>query len=83
MGCSTALRRIDGQVRKYARGDGKTIQFSPWRTLVTPGSIERSQSFLTNSVILMEGVSDERNSLTNKITYKRMAPLGCRAAERA
>ena len=32
-----------------------------------------SQSFPTNSLVLMEGVSDNRNLLTNKISYKRMA----------
>jgi hypothetical protein len=32
-----------------------------------------SQSFPTNAVILMEGVSDNGNLLTNKISYKRMA----------
>ena len=32
-----------------------------------------SQSFPTNSIILMEGVSDQRHLLTNTITYKRMA----------
>ena len=30
-------------------------------------------SFQTDSTILMEGVTDNRNLLTNKITYKRMA----------
>jgi len=62
------------QVRKYVRSDGKTIQLFPmshvgeldfYRTL--------SQSFPTNSIILMEGVTDNQQLLTNKITYKRMA----------
>jgi hypothetical protein len=62
------------QVRNYVRKDGKTIRLIPmahigdrafYRTL--------SQSFPTNSTILMEGVTDEQNLLTNKITYKRMA----------
>jgi len=62
------------QVRKYARPDGKTIQLVPmshvgesefYRTL--------SQSFPTNAIILVEGVSDDQNLLTNKISYHRMA----------
>ena len=62
------------QVRKYVRNDGKTIRLVPmshigesdfYRTL--------SQSFPTNSIILMEGVTDDRNLLTNRIVYKRMA----------
>jgi hypothetical protein len=32
-----------------------------------------SESFPANATILMEGVTDNRNLLTNKITYKRMA----------
>ena len=32
-----------------------------------------SKSFPTNSTILMEGVKDDKNLLTNRITYKRMA----------
>jgi TraB/PrgY/gumN family len=32
-----------------------------------------SESFTSNSIILMEGVSDERGLLTNRISYQRMA----------
>jgi hypothetical protein len=32
-----------------------------------------SESFPTNSIILQEGVTDERNLLTNKVSYTRMA----------
>src|SRR2546426_4183436 len=72
-----AALRPDGlavRVRKYVRNDGKTIQLVPmshvgesdfYRTL--------SQSFPTNAVILMEGVTDNRHLLTNRISYKRMA----------
>ena len=62
------------QVRKYVRADGKTIQLFPMAHVGDPGFYRKiSQSFPTNSIILMEGVTDERNLLTNKITYKRMA----------
>jgi hypothetical protein len=62
------------QVRKYTRSDGKTIQLVPMSHVAEPEFYrELSQSFPTNSIILMEGVSDNRHLLTNKITYKRMA----------
>jgi len=62
------------RVRKYVRNDGRTIQLVPmshigesdfYRTL--------SQSFPTNAVILMEGVTDTRHLITNSISYKRIA----------
>jgi hypothetical protein len=65
------------QVRKYVRNDGKTIQLVPMSHIGEPDFYRTlSQSFPTNSIILMEGVTDNRNLLTNKITYKRWRPLG-------
>lgn len=62
------------QVRKYVRDDGKTIQLFPMSHIGDAGFYRKiSQAFPTNSIILMEGVSDERNLLTNEISYKRMA----------
>jgi hypothetical protein len=62
------------QVRKYVRDDGKMIELFPMAHVASPSFYQEvSQTFPTNSVILMEGVSDEHNVLTNKITYKRMA----------
>ena len=62
------------QVRKYVRDDGKAIQLFPMAHVAAPSFYAQvSRSFPTNAVILMEGVSDEGNLLTNKITYKRMA----------
>ena len=62
------------QARKYIRDDGKTIQLFPM-SHVAERSFYRvlSESFATNSIILMEGVSDERGLLTNRISYQRMA----------
>lgn len=69
--------RTDGltvQVRKYVRDDGRMIQLVPMMHIGDPAFYRKlSQSFPSNSVILMEGVSDDRNLLTNKITYQRMA----------
>jgi len=62
------------QVRKYVRNDGKTIELFPMSHIADAGFYQTvSQTFPTNSIILMEGVTDENNLLTNKITYKRMA----------
>lgn len=62
------------QVRKYARNDGKTIELFPMSHIADARFYQKvSQTFPTNSIILMEGVTDENNLLTNKITYKRMA----------
>jgi hypothetical protein len=62
------------QSRKYIRDDGKTVQLFPM-SHVAERSFYRtlSESFTTNSIILMEGVTDEKGLLTNRISYKRMA----------
>jgi hypothetical protein len=62
------------QVRKYVRNDGKVIRLIPMSHVADSDFYRKvSQSFPTNSIILMEGVTDEKNLLTNKISYKRMA----------
>lgn len=62
------------QVRKYIRNDGKTIQLVPMAHIGEADFYQQlSQSFPTNAVVLMEGVTDNSNLLTNRITYKRMA----------
>lgn len=62
------------QVRTYVRDDGKTIRLVPMAHIGEPEFYRTlSRSFPTNALILMEGVTDHRNLLTNKITYQRMA----------
>ncbi len=62
------------QVRKYVRNDGKVIELFPMSHIADEKFYEQvSQTFPTNSIILMEGVTDDHNLLTNKISYKRMA----------
>ena len=71
-----ALRRVGFtmRVRKYVRDDGKSILLVPMSHIGEPEFYHSlSQSFPTNSTILMEGVTDDKNLLTNHITYKRMA----------
>jgi hypothetical protein len=62
------------QVRKYVRNDGKTVLLIPMSHIGESsfyGNLR--QSFTTNSTILLEGVTDNRNLLTNKISYERLA----------
>jgi hypothetical protein len=62
------------QARKYVRQDGKSIQLVPMAHVGDAAFYRKlSDSFPTNSLILMEGVTDNRNLLTNHITYHRMA----------
>jgi len=62
------------QVRHYVRNDGKTIQLIPMAHVGETAFYRGlSQSFPTNATILLEGVSDRRHLLTNRISYKRMA----------
>jgi hypothetical protein len=62
------------QARKYVRSDGTTIHLFPMWHIGEPDFYRKvSQSFPTNAIILAEGVTDDRNLLTNRISYKRMA----------
>lgn len=62
------------QVRTYARNDGKKIQLVPMSHVADAQFYQEiSKSFPSNSIILLEGVTDEKHLLTNEISYKRMA----------
>jgi len=62
------------QTRKYVRDDGKTIQLVPMSHIGDASFYQQlMQSFPSNATVMMEGVSDDGNLLTNKITYKRAA----------
>lgn len=64
------------QVRTYARDDGKTVRLVPMSHIGEPEFYSQlSKSFPTNAHILLEGVTDKRNLLTNHITYQRMASV--------
>lgn len=65
---------LNVQVRKYVRNDGKSVFLYPMAHVADRNFYQTiSQSFPTNSIVLMEGVTDRENLLTNHITYKRMA----------
>ena len=62
------------QVRKYVRNDGKTIQLIPMAHIGEADFYRKvSQSFPSNSIILMEGVTDRKSLITNEASYKRAA----------
>jgi hypothetical protein len=62
------------QVRQYTRNDGKEIELVPMAHVADAGFYQKiSESFPTNSVVLMEGVTDDKNLLKHGISYKRMA----------
>ena len=62
------------QARTYVRHDGKMIQLFPMSHVAESDFYGKiAQSFPTNSIILMEGVTDAKNLITNKISYKRLA----------
>jgi hypothetical protein len=62
------------QARTYTRQDGKTVQLVPMAHVGDANFYSQiTHSFPSNSVILMEGVSDDLNLLTNKVSYHRMA----------
>jgi len=62
------------RMREYVRNDGKKVRLIPMVHVGEADFYQKiSQSFPTNSMILMEGVTDDRNLLTNKPSYKRMA----------
>ena len=62
------------QARKYTREDGKTVLLFPM-SHIAESDFYRSvaQSVSTNSVVLLEGVTDTNNLLTHGISYKRAA----------
>ncbi|MCX6927278.1 MAG: hypothetical protein NT154_29350 [Verrucomicrobia bacterium] len=62
------------RMREFVRNDGKKVRLIPMVHVGEADFYQKvAQSFPTNSIILMEGVTDDGNLLTNKITYKRMA----------
>lgn len=67
-------RGFSVQARKYVRADGKSIELVPMAHIGDAAFYHKlSDSFPTNSLVLMEGVTDRQRLLTNTITYHRMA----------
>jgi hypothetical protein len=71
---SLSPKGLTVQMRKYVRADGKTIRLFPMVHIADADFYGKvSESFPTNSIILMEGVTDEKKLLTNGISYHRIA----------
>lgn len=62
------------QARKYVRDDGRTVHLFPMSHIGETDFYQKlSKDFPTNAIILMEGVSDDRGLITNRISYAKMA----------
>lgn len=62
------------QARKYARADGRTVILIPMSHIAEPDFYRRvTQAVTSNSVVLLEGVTDDHNLLANKLSYRRSA----------
>ncbi len=62
------------QARKYVRDDGKSVQLFPMAHIADRNFYRTlADTFTSNSIALMEGVTDEQGLLTNHITYHRVA----------
>ena len=60
------------QARQYAREDGKRILLFPMSHIAEADFYKAvSQSASSNSIVLLEGVTDTRNLLTNELSYRR------------
>jgi hypothetical protein len=65
---------LEARVKQYVRSDGKRIELVPMAHVADADFYYRiSTSFPTNSIVLMEGVTDEQNLLPHGISYQRMA----------
>jgi DNA-binding transcriptional MerR regulator len=66
--------RLSVRTRTYVRGDGKTIRLIPMMHIGEAEFYRHvSQVVPTNAVVLLEGVTDRRHLLHNKLSYNRMA----------
>ena len=62
------------RVRQYTRSDGNTIDLFPMSHVAEADFYQKVVgSFPSNSVVLLEGVTDRQHLITNQISYKRMA----------
>jgi len=62
------------QARKYVRADGKTIVLFPMSHIAESDFYQNvARTVSSNSVVLLEGVTDSDHLLTNKLSYKRAA----------
>ncbi len=62
------------QARSYSRADGRRIELIPMMHVGEAGFYSQvTKSFPSNSIALLEGVTDEKRLLEHKLSYKRLA----------
>ncbi len=62
------------QAKSYTRDDGRTIELIPMMHVGEPDFYNAViKSFPSNSIALLEGVTDEKHLLEHKLSYKRLA----------
>jgi hypothetical protein len=62
------------QARKYVRNDGRTVILFPMSHIAESDFYRGvARTVTSNSVVLLEGVTDTQNLITNKLTYERAA----------
>jgi hypothetical protein len=65
---------LTARSKTYVRDDGKTIHLIPMMHIGQSDFYKKiSQSIPSDSIILMEGVTDEKHHLKNKLSYNRIA----------
>lgn len=65
---------LTARAKAYTRGDGRTIHLIPMMHVGERRFYQQvAESFPTNAVILLEGVTDRRNLLKHGLSYNRMA----------
>jgi uncharacterized protein YbaP (TraB family) len=65
---------ITSTARTYVRADGKSVHLIPMMHIGDARFYAQlSQNFPSNSVILLEGVTDEKRHLKHKLSYRRAA----------
>ncbi|HAB19178.1 MAG TPA: hypothetical protein PLX89_10230 [Verrucomicrobiota bacterium] len=65
---------ISSTARTYERADGKSVHLIPMMHIGDARFYTQlSQTFPSNSVILLEGVTDEKHHLKDKLSYQRAA----------
>ena len=69
-----SLQGLSVRAKTYERSDGKTVELVP---MIHVGEAQFyaqvAESFPTNAIVLLEGVTDEQHLLRQKLNYKRLA----------
>ncbi len=65
---------LKASAKTYVRNDGKTIELIPMMHIAQPGFYGQvAKSFPTNSIVLLEGVTDKKKLIKVQLSYQRAA----------